>query len=162
MAKEGRDEKGRFTEGNLFHRWVKNWNGGRPPEYKTPLELAEAIADYLSYEDKLKRPDTYSGAGKGIYTLSGCALYLGFASRDALQEYEKKDPLFSDVVGRYRLFLTHWNEQKMYWGGTFPAAQFWLKNWGGYSDEQTVNSNVNLTEVKPEIISGTPKLGKEE
>jgi hypothetical protein len=141
MAKEGRDEKGRFAEGNLFHRYVKNWNGGRPPEYETPEQLANEIAEYLTYEDKLKKPDQYSKAGKGIYTLSGCALYLGFSSRDALQEYEKKDPLFSDIIGAFRLFMAHWNEQKMYWGGTFPAAQFWLKNFGGYTDESTQNIN---------------------
>ena len=135
MSKEGRDEKGRFTEGNLFHRFVKNWNGGRPPEYKTPEKLAQAIADYLTYEDSLKRPDQYSKQGKGIYTLSGCALYLGFSSRSALHKYEEKDPLFRNIIEAFRLFMTHWNEQKMYWSGTFPAAQFWLKNWGGYADE---------------------------
>lgn len=144
MNKEGKDSKGKFTEGNLFHRFVKNWNGGRPPEYETPEQLAEAIAKYLEYEDSLKRPDSYSGAGKGVYTLSGCALFLGFSSRGALHDYEKRSPLFSNVIGAFRLFMTHWNEQKMYWGGTFPAAQFWLKNWGGYSDEtkQTVNQTI--------------------
>jgi len=147
MAKEGRDEKGRFVAGNLFQRYVENWNGGRPPKYETPKDLANEIAEYLKYEDKLKRPDQYSKAGKGVYTLSGCALYLGFSSRDALQEYEKKDPLFSDIVGAFRLFMSHWNEQKMYWGGTFPAAQFWLKNFGGYTDEVTQNQIQTINEV---------------
>ena len=160
MPEEGRDKKGKFAQGNSFHRWVKNWNGGRKAFYETPQELATEIGEYLMYEDTFKRPDSYSGAGKGVYTLSGCALYLGFSSRDALTEYEKKDPLFSDVVGAFRLFMVDWNEKKLYWGGTFPAANFWLKNWGGYSDESTVNNNVRVGEVTE--VKGTPPLEDKE
>lgn len=141
---EGKDSKGKFTEGNLFHRFVKNWNGGRPPEYETPEELAAELAKYLEYEDTKKRPDSYSGDGKGVYTLSGAALFLGFASRQSMYDYENKSPSFSYVIKAFRLFMVDWNEKKLYWGGTFPAAQFWLKNWGGYSDEtkQTVNQTI--------------------
>jgi len=163
MAEEGRDEKGRFTNDNLFQRFVKNWNGGRPPFFEKPEDLAQKIAEYLDYEDSLKRPDTYSKQGKGIYTLSGCALYLGFSSRDALQEYEKKDPLFSDIIKAFRLFMTHWNEQKIYWGGTFNGSSFWLKNWGGYKDESTQNQIQTVTQVNPTVISsGVPLANKED
>lgn len=163
MAEEGRDDKGRFVAGNLFERWVKNHAGGRPAYYDTPEALANEIANYLKYEDSLKRPDAYSKQGKGIYTLSGAALYLGFSSRDALQEYEKKDPLFSDVIGAFRLFMTHWNEQKMYWGGTFPAANFWLRNWGGYVEESTQNQIQQVTTITPKVISsGTPLASSED
>ena len=147
-----KDEKGRFTKGNLFHRFVENWNGGRPPEYETPEELAKAIGEYLKYEDTKKRPDSYSGEGKGIYTLAGCALYLGFASRQSMYDYEKRSPLYSYVINAFRLFMIDWNEKKLYWGGTFPAANFWLKNWGGYTDEQTINQN---TTIKATYGSGT-------
>ena len=62
MAKknEGRDEKGRFTKGNLFSLGLEN--SGRPPEYKEPEALANKIAEYLNYEDSLKRPDTHSSS----------------------------------------------------------------------------------------------------
>lgn len=119
-------------KGNLF---ALGNNGGRPPEYDDPQKMADKLAQYLEYEDSLKRPDTYSGNGKGIYTLAGAALFLGFASRQSMYDYEGKSEEFSYIINRFKLFLTHWNEQKMYWGGTFPAAQFWLKNWGGYADE---------------------------
>ena len=120
-------------------------NGGQEPEYSDPDEMAKKIAEYLDFEDSLKRPDSYSKQGKGVYTLSGAALFLGFASRQSMYDYENRSPKFSYVINRFRLFLTHWNEQKMYWGGTFPAAQFWLKNWGGYSDESTQNVNQTIT-----------------
>jgi len=159
---EGKDENGKFIKGNLFHRWVKQFKGGRRPKYEKPEELATAIGEYLNYEDTLKRPDSYSGLGKGVYTLSGCALYLGFSSRDALQEYEKKDPLFSDVVGAFRLFMTDWNEKKLYWGGTFAGSSYWLKNFGGYVDEQTINNNNTITEVKVEVDKNSPPLEDKE
>ena len=162
MSEEGRDEKGRFTAGDLFHRFVKNWNGGKPPKYETPLELAQAISEYLEYEDSLKRPDSYSKQGKGVYTLSGCDLYLGFVSTGALHDYEKRDPLYSRVIKAFRLFMTDWNEKKIYWGGTFPGAKLWLTNFGGYLDEVTQNVNQTVTEVKPEVISGTPKIEEKE
>lgn len=129
--------------GNLFALYN---NGGRPPKYNSAEELALKIAEYIDYEDSLKRPDTYSKQGKGVYTLSGCALYLGFNSKASMDDQMKRGEEFSNVINRFKLFLTYWNEQKLYWGGTFPAAQFWLKNFGGYKDEATINENVtNLT-----------------
>lgn len=156
---EGRDSKGKFKRGNLFS--IGN-NGGQPPKYKTSQELAEKIAEYLNWEDEAKRPDSYSGAGKGIYTLSGCALYLGFASKSSMDDQAKRDSEFSNVIDRFKLFMSHWNEQKLYWGGTFPAANFWLKNFGGYTDESTVNNNTVVTEVKTTTITGTPPLENKE
>ena len=155
---EGRDEKGRFTKGNLFSLGLEN--SGRPPEYKEPEALANKIAEYLNYEDSLKRPDTHSGQGKGIYTLSGCALFLGFAHVQSMYDYEKRTSEFSYVLNRFRLFMTHWNEQKLYWGGTFPAANFWLKNWGGYTYEQSINQRIQVSEV--EVIKTTPPLEDKE
>jgi len=138
---KGKDDKGRFTKGNLFSLYNC---GGRPPKYKTAEELAQKIAEYLEYEDSLKRPDAYSGSGKGIYTLSGCALYLGFNSKSSMDDQMKRSAEFSNVIERFKLFLTHWNEQKLYWAGTFHAANFWLKNFGGYKEEATINQNQKI------------------
>ena len=160
MSKEGRDEKGRFTTGNLFSLGLEN--SGRPPMYKTPQEMVVKIAEYLDHEDTLKRPDSYSKAGKGVYTIEGCALYLGFSTRDALYDYEKKSPEFAYIVRRFKLFLTHWNAQKLYWGGTFQGSQFWLKNWGGYKDESEQKIESIVTEVKVEQVKGTPPLEDKE
>jgi hypothetical protein len=130
--------------GNLF---ALGNTGGRPPIFNTPEEMADKIAEYISWEDENKGHDA-KGNGKGLYTLEGCALYLGFASRQSLFDYEQKNDEFSYVINRFKLFLTHWNAQKLYWGGTFSGAQFWLKNWGGYRDESTQNqivTNVQAT-----------------
>lgn len=160
MAKEGRDEKGRFAKGNLFSLGLEN--SGRPPKYDDPNVMMQKIAEYLDWEDQQKRPDSYSKMGKGIYTLSGCALYLGFATRQQMYEYEKKTPEFNYIINRFRSFMTHWNEQKLYWGGTFQGSNFWLKNWGGYSDESTVNQNTTVTELKVEVNKDSPPLEDKE
>lgn len=157
---EGRDEKGQFTYGHLFS--VGN-NGGRPPQYEDPEEMAKKLAEYLDYEDSFKPKDAKTGAGKGIYTIEGAALFLGFASRQSMHDYEKKDAKFAYVINRFKLFLTHWNVQKLYWGGTYMAAQFWLRNHGGYTDESTVNQNQVVTQVTPQVISsGTPLADSED
>ena len=146
---EGRDDKGRYVKGNLF---ALGNTGGRPPIFETAQEVSDKIAEYIEYEDSLKRPDSYSKGGKGIYTLSGASLFLGFQSVTSMYAYEKKNTEFMYVLHRYRNFLTHWNEQKLYWGGTFAGAQFWLKNFGGYKDEATQNQHqtgdVSISVVK--------------
>lgn len=150
MAQEGRDEKGKFTTGNLFS--MHN-NGGHPPKYETVEQIAEMIAQYLEWEDNQKGKE-----GKGVYTLTGCALFLGFASKSSMDDQAKRSPEFSNVINRFKSFMVHWNEQKLYWGGTYMGSQFWLRNHGGYSDESTQHLKQTITEVKPEVVSGTPKI----
>ncbi len=146
MAEEGRDDKGKFVKGNLFRLGLESF-GGVEPKYKTAKKMMKEIADYLDWEDQWKNK-TAKGEGKGLYTLSGVALYLGFASLQSLYDYEKKDPSFSYVLNRFRLFMKHWNEQKLYWGGSFQGSFVWLKNHGGYSDESTLNQNVQEYKTK--------------
>jgi len=135
--------------GNLF---ALGNTGGQPPKYDDPKVMNKKIAEYLDYEDADKK------TGKGIYTLSGVALFLGFASVQSMYDYEKRSEEFSYVINRFRLFMTHWNEQKLYWGGTYMGSQFWLRNHGGYSEDVNQNLKHTITEVKPEVVSGTPKI----
>jgi len=136
-------------KGNLFG--LGN-TGGQPPKYTDPVEFANKIDEYIKYEDSLKRTDAFSGIGKGIYTLEGAALFLGFSSRQSMYDYAKIEE-YSYIVERFKLFVTDFNVKKLYWGGTYMAAQFWLRNWGGYTDESTVNQNqtidnININEKK--------------
>ena len=135
-------------KGNLY---ALGAGGGRPPKYDDPAVMEVKIAEYLEYEDQWKAPSAKK-EGKGLYTLEGCALFLGFASVRSMYDYEKRSDEFSHVLNRFRLFLTHWNVQKLYWGGTFQGSQFWLKNKADYMDEQTVNQNV--TEYKTKWSEG--------
>jgi hypothetical protein len=156
MSETGRDEKGRFAKGNLF--CVSGYLGGRPPIIDSPETMFDKIANYIEWEDAQK-----GGTGKGVYTLEGCALFLGFASVQSMYDYEKRNSEFSYVINRYRLFLSHWNVQKLYWAGTTQGAIFWLKNKSDYKDEVTQHQMQTITEVKPTIVQGgTPLADKED
>ena len=130
-------------KGNAFA--VGN-TGGRPPRFETADEMQKKVAEYIDYEDSIKGVDA-NGIGKGVYTIEGCALFLGFASVQSMYDYEKRGDDFSYLLLRLRLFLTKWNAQKLYWGGTFAGAMFWLKNHGGYKDEVTQHQNQVVTNV---------------
>lgn len=153
----GRDEKGRFAKGNLFSQGLSN--SGRPPIYNNHELIAQRIADYLDFEDHQT-----SGAkpGTGKYSLEGCALFLGFASVQSMYDYEKRSPEFSYVINRYRLFLTKWNVDKLYWGGSSGGAQFWLKNKADYKDEVIQQQNQTITHVQPQVISSGVKRASNE
>lgn len=120
--------------------------------------MAQKIAEYLDYEDKVKK----TGKGKGTYTIEGCCLFLGFASRQSMYDYEKKSAEFAYVVSRFKLFLTHWNVQKLYWGGTYMGSQFWLRNHGGYTDESVVNQNQTVTQVTVQTVESVIPLSGNE
>ena len=155
-SEEGRDEKGRFLKGNLFS--VGN-TGGRPPKYEDPKEMMLKIAEYLEWEDQWKNKSA-KGEGKGVYTLSGVALFLGFAHVQSMYDYEKRSSEFSYILNRFRLFMKHWNEQKLYWGGTFQGSFVWLKNHGGYADEST--QKIEQTVLQVEVVkTDTPFASSE-
>ncbi len=121
-------------KGNLFA--IGN-NGGREPFYDNPIDLGKKIDEYIEYADEQKGKQ-----GKGIYTLEGCALFLGFKSVQSLYDYKNRNQEFSYVIERLKLFLTDWNVQKLYWAGTTQGAIFWLKNKSDYKDEVTQNQIV--------------------
>jgi len=137
----GRESNGRFAKGNLFS--LGGYNSGRPPIYDDPEKLYEKIAEYIDWADYQK-----GKKHKGIYTIEGAALYLGFASVQSMYDYEKRTPEFSYVMTKYRLFVTDWNVQKLYWGGTYMGSQFWLRNHGGYTDESTQHQKIETVTAK--------------
>lgn len=140
-------------KGNLFA--LNCQTNGRPPLYEKPEDFAKKLDEYIQYEDESKGGFDANGIGKGTYTLEGAALFLGFATRDSMYDYAKKEE-FSYIVSRFKLFLINWNVKKLYWGGTFAGGMFWLKNHGGYVDESTQHqkqeiTNVTITEKKRDV-----------
>ncbi len=79
-----------------------------------------------------------------------------------MDDQAKRGEDFSNVISRFKLFMTHWNEQKLYWGGTFQGSSLWLRNWGGYKDEVNQNQNQTITKVEPKIVGNdVPRAGSE-
>ena len=131
MASEGRDEKGRFTDGKLFRMLVTARPG---PEYKFKdgPTLAAMACEYFEWAEK---------HDKGKYTLAGLRLYLGM-SKETWREY-KVNPEFAQVISMLDLILEDYFEKKLQWAGSTQGAIFWLKNKAGWRDETTQNQNVS-------------------
>lgn len=142
IPQEGRDDKGRFALSNLF--WHYRSSHGREPKYDNADEMVARIYEYLQYEEK---------ASKGKFTIEGCALYLGFASRQSIHDYKDKDSDFSYIIGRFFLFMSHYHSQGLKWVGSFQGSQFWLKNFGGYKDESIQHQRVE--QIKANFGSDT-------
>jgi hypothetical protein len=106
---------------------------GRPPIWDDPEAFAEAVDKYFE-ENELS------------ITWSGLALYLGFESRQSLEDYKKKEG-FSYPIKKALLRIESHYEQSIQ--SRNPAgAIFALKNFG-WKDKQEVESH---TDGKMEVI----------
>src|SRR5436190_16546054 len=98
-------------------------NGGRPPIYDKPEDLIKACEDYFIYiqgefhEGTVKEKDEKTG--KQVTrkvkvwdrypepaTITGLTIYIGFADRGTLDDYEKKDE-FSHIIKKARKIVEY-------------------------------------------------------
>jgi hypothetical protein len=150
MAKQqGRDEKGRFTEKNIW-AYVKK-NVGRTPKYKKPEELLEKALEYFEWAANVR---------KGKFNEAHLRMWLGF-TRSNWHQYLKR-PEFCDTMDYITSFMEGEIEDKLMWAGSTQGAIFKLKNKYGWVDEVTQNQNQRLTEVKVEVIKSDAKLSNNE
>lgn len=139
--------------------------GGRPYIIKDVEELQKRIDEYFEEcEGKLYTdPDgtpILTKWGQEIYlgkkppTITGLALHIGLASRQALLNYQGR-PEFNDAITRAKSRVEAYAEGRLYDKEGSSGAQFNLKNnfkgWDGDS-----NSNAEALEKLDEVLS---KLG---
>ena len=101
---------------------------GRPPIWDDPEAFEKSVEEY--FKDN-KTP-----------TWSGLALYLGFASRDSLNDYKKKEG-FSDPIKKALMRIENGYEQRLF-SQNVAGAIFALKNFG-WKDKQEVEQSGGLT-----------------
>jgi hypothetical protein len=128
----GKDEKGRFTEKNIYTYLKKNFKGGRPRLYDNPEDLLEKAFEYFEWADETQ---------KGKYAEAELRLYVGFLHRESWREY-KNNPKFTDTIYIIEAMLEGDLEKKLMWAGSTQGAIFKLKNKHGWKEEQH-NNNVN-------------------
>lgn len=98
---------------------------GRPRHYETPEDFDKKVEEYAAYCKAENEPATWTGL----------ALFLGFSSRQGIDEYQKYEG-FSDSVKRAKAFVEMEYEKRLC--GTSPTgAIFALKNYG-WSDRQDI------------------------
>ena len=113
---------------------------GRPPKFKTPEDMQQAIDEYY---DSLYETDDDGKAVRRPPTVSGLAYHLNM-STEALRNYEVK-PEFVATVKRAKQRIEMALEDRLY-GTTSPTgAIFNLKNNFGWKDksEQDITSSDN-------------------
>ena len=91
---------------------------GRPRLYATPEEFDKRVYEYQAHCKDEKEPVTWTGL----------ALFMGFSSRQSIDEYQKYDG-FSDSVKRAKTFV-EWEYEKRLCGDKPTGAIFALKNFG--------------------------------
>ena len=110
-------------------------NGGRPPVYETPEELAEAVEDYL--------------ANNEVKTVTGLALALGFSSRQSLYDYGKKEE-FSYIIARAKLWIENYYELQLLTSNSATGPKFALQQMGWRDSQQIDHTS------KGDKIQGSP------
>jgi len=111
---------------------------GRKRIIEDPEAFEKAVQDYI----------IYCHENNHVLTITGMALYLGFACRQALFDYERNEA-FRDVVKKARAAVEAYCEARAH-GNTPAGAIFILKNFGWKDTVHNVNKDINVTFGDPE------------
>ena len=136
---------------------------GRPPYYRSKEEIQQKIDEYFREcegtplmdgdkpaLDKWGRPVII---GSKPPTITGLALALGFASRQALLNYQGREE-FNDTITRAKTRVEQYAEERLFDKDGTSGAQFSLRNnFKGWNNEQEQNQDAlsKLDEVLKEI-----------
>jgi len=104
---------------------------GRPLKFKTPEELQEEI-DWYFFEAEYDCCG-YPRDTRKYITITGLALHLGFADRQSVQDYRKRDK-FSFTIKRACTIIENYLEECLF-GNNVTGIIFNLKNNFGWKDK---------------------------
>lgn len=128
-------------------------NGGRPSIYDTPEDIIVKIEEYfLMYVNLDEENENRLGYKP---TLVGLAIFLGFASKQSLYDYMKKEE-FSYPIKK-AISMIEMDYEQLLESKSSTGAIFALKNMG-WSDKQeieqkTINYNASVTKEEAKEIS---------
>lgn len=126
--------------------------GGRPPLYKTEKDLDKAINAYFdSREIEFLKDDDgnikIDKSGMPIIinlnapSVSGLALYLGYASRQSIYDNEKHEK-FSYIIKKAKTRVEEWVYQSAMAGYINHVLAIFILKQFGYTDKQELEHNV--------------------
>lgn len=137
---------------------------GRPPKYEKLKEMEGKIEQYFSdceghvLTDKDNKAVTDKRGNVVIVgakppTITGLALALGFASRQALLNYQAKDE-FNDAITRAKSRVEEYAEMRLFDRDGSNGAQFSLRNnFKGWNFEKEENAGAE----RITIVNNIPK-----
>lgn len=117
-------------------------SGGRPAHYSLPEDLRDAVISFFDFctENNEKA------------TITGLALFLGFASRSSFDDYEKRNDEFSYIIRRAKLAVENSYELS---GQTIDI--FALKNMGWKDkSESDINHSGSIAIILEEAPNCEP------
>lgn len=134
---------------------------GAPLIYETVEELENKIDEYFeTCQDKIVYDEEGNPAidknGNPVMiqnppTVSGLAIFLGFADRRSLYDYKNREK-FSHTIKKAITRIENYAEQHLYQGKA-TGAIFWLKN-HGWVDKQESDVNVKIKQALVEFVDG--------
>jgi hypothetical protein len=116
---------------------------GRPRLFETPEQFDAKVEEYQTFCEVKEYPVTWTGL----------ALYLGFSSRQSIDEYLNYDG-FSDSVKRAKAFVEWHYEMKLH-GSSPTGSIFALKNFG-WSDKSAEPEGISADQVIEIIRAARP------
>lgn len=149
---------------------------GKPPKYKNVEQLRDKIEKYFAsittkevYLEDEKEYDPYGNnvmttkrektnvdhsTGEPAPTLTGLALFLGFADRRSLADYEKTSPEYSHVIRAAKSIIERYHEIRVATSEKAQGSIFVLQNMG-WSTKAEIK---DTTERPPQVF----KIGNTE
>ena len=142
---------------------------GRPPKYKSVEEIEQKIEAYfkscegepLKDRDGTVLTDKYGApiiVGKRPPTVTGLALALGFASRQALLNYQGRKQ-FNDTITRAKTYVEQYAEEGLFDREGVQGAKFSLvNNFKGWSEKPESESDAELLQKAAELLGGVDSV----
>lgn len=129
---------------------------GRPPLFKNPEDLQNAIDAYFSTcEPGINHMGERTEPLDSV-TITGLALYIGFESRQSLYDYEK-NPEFSYIIKRAKLRVEVEYEKRLQ-SKNPTGSIFALKNMG-WIDKHEVNQTIEVVPFSGiEVVNANPEV----
>lgn len=106
-------------------------------------------AKYTSVDDFQAQIDAYFKAcddKEQLYTITGLALFLGFAGTDSLRDYGEK-PAYASAVKKAKNKIVQQIEERLIGGKPPIGLIFWLKNNAGWADKQDIDITTNGKDI---------------
>lgn len=140
--------------------------GGRPPMYETKEEIEEKIDNYfrecegIPFFDDDGKP-WRTDKGHIVYekppkppTVTGLALALGFASRQALLNYQGREE-FHDTITRAKTRIEEYAEMRLFDRNGVNGAKFSLiNNFKGWRDKPKDETELEALHKLDAILEG--------
>ncbi len=141
---------------------------GRPPKYKSKEEIQEKIEQYFQdCKGEILKDDegntVFNKFGNPIIvgekplTVTGLALALGFASRQALLNYQGKKE-FNDTITRAKSVVEKYAEERLFDRDGSSGAQFSLRNnFKGWNIDNEQKLEIELLKLESQVKDSQPE-----